>query len=238
MDSWFRCFLLSARYSYMLCNRGLMLGWFHHKCTVYVKVQTELCSNLVMWSEWIESWNQCFAKVQLTWGLIVSVILIPPSFGKAFYRRITQKVSNEIIVSAIITSTSRTRVMLLKSTTSTLSKDQMCINTGEGSFRLSLFFTVDRWMKMMWILTLFTTCVSVGLCKTYPSRQSCLTVQCWTLQFMIRCAPRQWTPLKGIPCTPKCGGWLTAREEAIITLRSQKKAFARYVFSFFIIFFG
>lgn len=40
------------------------------------------------------------------------------------------------------------------------------------------------------ILILLITCFSVGLSRTYPSRQSCLMVQCWILQYTIRCAPR------------------------------------------------
>lgn len=72
-------------------------------------------------------------------------------------------------------------------------------------------------------------CLSPGLSRTCPNRQSYLMVQCWTLQSMIRCAPRPWTRLREIPCTPRCGAWLTAPEEETATSKSPKKAFERWV---------
>lgn len=70
-------------------------------------------------------------------------------------------------------------------------------------------------------------CLFTGPSRTYPSRPICLTVRYWTLLFTIRCAPNPWTPSREIPCTPRCGGWLTAPEEEIIMSRSPKKASAR-----------
>lgn len=72
------------------------------------------------------------------------------------------------------------------------------------------------------------------LSRTFPSKQTSLTAQYWTLQYMNMSEWREWILLKGTACIPKCGGWSTEAMDQRITFWNPKQAFKRYWSLFFI----